>query len=117
MRIGDASWLLARLGTSWTRNLRRAKHWWQRRTRGWDESEIWSLDITLSAWLWPRLELLRDHEHGYPWALDEETWFAILDKLAQTFRFIAEDEDNPARWAYIEEGLDLFREFFHDLWD
>lgn len=109
----------------WKRLRRNARWWRQRRTRGWDEREVWSLDHTAAKFLAPRVEMLRDQMCGYPIQLDEETWFAILDKMAQAFRFVEADEwilDGPeaereAKSRYIDDGLELFAEFFLDLWN
>lgn len=37
---------------------RSIKHFYQRCTRGFDDSATWSLDITMFEWLKPRLEVL-----------------------------------------------------------
>lgn len=100
---------------------RRVRWWWQRRERGWDDRETWNIDCELARWAAPRLETYRDKAIGYPHRLDADVWFAIVDKMAQAFRFCAtydwELEDGKGRAKYIEEGLDLFREYFFDLWD
>ena len=107
----------------WKRLCRNARWWLERRRRGWDEREVWELHVTAAAFLAPRLELLRDGAHGYPFRddMDEETWFAVLDKMAQAFRFVACDDwdetEAPARASFIDEGLALFAEFYLDLWD
>ena len=40
--------------------------WWQRRTRGFDDSDMWSLDYTLCKFLAPRLRALAETVHGFP---------------------------------------------------
>ena len=39
---------------------RAIKHWWQRRTRGWDDSDTYSLDITIAKFALPRFKRLRE---------------------------------------------------------
>jgi len=102
---------------------------WVRRMMGWircgvDPWQIWSLDTSAARWLAPRLELLRDLGHGHPVyeGMADEIWFAIVDKMAQTFRFAgAKFEDDWETRAdvreYVSDGLDLFAEFFFSLWD
>ena len=112
---------------------RHLKWFWQRRTRGWDDRECWSLDNTLATFIAPRIEHLRDFHAGHPCGLIEkgtnenggdDIWFAILDKISQTMRFIEKDEywyvsnpDGDAIQEYINEGLELFSVFFQNLWD
>src|SRR5690348_8235602 len=99
--------------------------WWQRRTRGWDDSDTWSLDATLARWLTPRLKRLREIDAGVmPWVagshpstLAHHEWLGILDKMIVTFEWCADerhigDPDPP----FLQEGLDLFAKHFRDLW-
>ena len=39
---------------------------WQRNTRGWDDSETWSLDDKLYEWLLPRLKRFNELNNSYP---------------------------------------------------
>lgn len=104
-------------------NIRRAiKFWWQRRTRGWDDSETWSLDMTLCKWLLPRLQRFRELSIGYPYPLESQAeWEDVLDKMILAIKLIAEQDENPD-WQSevsrdeIERGLDLFRKYFLGLW-
>lgn len=94
------------------------RYWWQRRTRGWDDSDLWSLDYTLSKYLAPRLRRLRDYTHSHPCDVTHEEWQAEIDKMAAAFEWCGSDE----RWCEqtpeeVEQGLDLFRRRFFYLWD
>lgn len=40
--------------------LQKIKWWWQRRIQGFDDRELWSLDITLANYIVPRLQAFRD---------------------------------------------------------
>ena len=42
------------------------KYWYQRRNRGWDDSETWGLDTTLAFWIVPRLKRLKEVTNGKP---------------------------------------------------
>ena len=117
---------------------------WQRMTRGWDDSELWSLDYTMAHWLLPRLREFKkqchgmpirlpvevDPEDGIPSALTEEEWNKILDKMIIAFEFIADDGNRIMAGASedackreierdkkIEEGIALFGLYFRALWD
>ncbi len=113
---------------------RRVKFWWQRRTRGWDDSETWGLDHTLSGIIWPRIARLKELQHGYPCDIacdygEEEgpkKWDEYLDKMILAFKLIEEDkcfygepnwkEKEKEQERKIEEGLDLFRKYYRNLW-
>jgi hypothetical protein len=88
---------------------------------GYSFVDCWSLDSALAKWIAPRLEHLRDNHISHVCDLSTEEWFAVLDKMAQTFRFISAGEwwysENRDQEAYVNEGLDLFREFYFGLWD
>lgn len=51
--------------------------------------------------------------------MSHELWFAIVDKMAQAFGFLEtwEWEREEGIQEYVEQGLDLFREYYHHLWD
>ena len=113
---------------------RRIKFWWQRRTRGFDDSDTWSLDWTLAKMIWPRLVRLKELNIGYPCeiAVDygevdgPKKWDEILDKMILAFKLIEEDEcyfgepnwreKEAEQQKKIEEGLDLFRKYYRNLW-
>jgi hypothetical protein len=50
----------------WGLGLRRLTFWWQRRTRGFDDSDTWSLDFTICKFAMPRIRHLAATTHGYP---------------------------------------------------
>lgn len=42
------------------------RFWWQRRTRGWDDSDCWNIDATVAEFMIPRLERFKDINQSYP---------------------------------------------------
>lgn len=99
---------------------RSIRFWWQRRRRGWDDSDTWSLDLTIAYLVLPRLERFKEVNCGFPGGLGStEEWNAILDKMIYSFRHIIEEQaccfhnDGPCP---AEEGLDLFRRWYFHLW-
>jgi hypothetical protein len=50
----------------------------QRELRGWDSTELWSLDSTIYKFLITRLTVFRENLHGYPANLTPEKWNDIL---------------------------------------
>lgn len=90
----------------------------QRIERGFDDSELWSLDVTISKFILPRLKAFRDTAGGYPSSMTEEYWKQTLDHMIECFELHAEckvsytDEEEKN----IEDGLKLFVEYFGHLW-
>lgn len=97
---------------------RRIKHWWQRRTRGWDDSDTWSLDFTIAKFVLPRLKRFREIDFGHPSNTSEEAWYKILDKMIYAMEFNARDGiiTNRKEDKKIQEGNELFGEYFNSLW-
>lgn len=115
---------------------RKLKHFWQRRTRGFDNSELWNLDLTIARFIAPRLRAFIDEFNnpivpvsvGQTGALKQydssksEEWKAKLEKMHKAFQLIVDSECafynlSTEQQIAIEDGLDLFRKHFHDLWD
>ncbi len=101
------------------------RHWWQRRVRGWDNSDTWSLDWTMAKFILPRLKLFKEVNNGYPNGFTSEGWDEVLDKMifAMTaeadgsWNYYNEDvEEARAYWDKVQEGLELFGTHFTDLW-
>jgi len=92
----------------------------QRQIRGFDDSETWSLTDTICHFVLPRLERFKEINGGTPTQLTEEEWRIILDKMDIAFRLTCRDKGsriwNKDESKQIEEGLDLFREWFMALW-
>jgi hypothetical protein len=100
---------------------REFKHYFQRLARGWDDSEIWSLDYTISQFVLPRLKGLKKIQHGYPSTLSTmQEWEDIMDKMILAFELnikIFDDDVSKEERELMQEGLDLFAEYYCGLWD
>ena len=98
------------------------KWFWQRKTRGWDDREIYSLDITIAQFIIPRLKFYHDNYGGCPSGLTEEKWKEIVGKILHTFELIADEKHLPGSEDFekydeiMQEGLDLFRQYYFSLW-
>jgi hypothetical protein len=114
------------------------KMWLQRRIRGWDDSETWSLDYSLAKLISPRLKKLKEKLNNFktfPNSLSTEEegnsdecfdkhfnqWIKIIDKMILAFDIIIKNDtyywNNQGKLdSRIEEGLDLFRKHYFDLW-
>lgn len=98
--------------------IRAVKFWWQRRTRGFDDSVTWSLDYSLAKLIWPRLRLFREHNMGHPYGMTEEEWLLKLDCMIRAFVYLADESRwKDIKWPpYVQEGLNLFAEYYGSLW-
>lgn len=96
---------------------------YQRLTRGFDDSSTWSLDIHLAGLILPRLKRFKElNTHAYPNGLTPEEWSEILGKMIYSFEFTVSDDKmfgkfNEEEYEKCKEGLRLFGQYFHSLWD
>lgn len=112
----------------------------QRMSRGFDDTELWNLYITIARFILPRLKEFKKQSMGYPCSITPEEWSTILDKMIWSLEIIASDKDYsdyfpmPSRdnstkeeidkWNKdyteyndkIQEGLNLLAEHFCSLW-
>ena len=110
------------------RTLRHAK---QRIVRGFSDRELWSLDVTIVEFAYPRLVAFWDKgPAGYPISLTPKKWSMIVDQIVLAFEIILLDDAHylDDEWAYNEEavleaqeneryGLRLFGIYLTSLWD
>lgn len=100
---------------------------YQRRTRGFDDTELWNLDSTIVKFILPRLKVFRDQCHGTPGNIiyeiggdeafqkhDEEThrkaderWMEILDTIIWSL----ENYDNEPECKDREKWLDEYHKW------
>jgi hypothetical protein len=103
--------------------VRSVRFLYQRLTRGWDDSVTWSLDIHLAGLILPRLKRFKElNTHAYPNGLTPESWAEIIDKMIYAFEFTMNEDKmfgkfNEAEYDRAKEGLQLFGQYFHALWD
>lgn len=96
------------------------KRFFQRRFRGWDDSETWSMDYTFVEWIIPRLKRFKQLENGHPSDLSWETWQRILDDMIEGFEFYLK-EDELTNYEKREDGkfkkaMFLFYTYLENLW-
>lgn len=95
---------------------------WQRKTRGWDDSELWNLDITLAQFLAPRLRRLTEITYSYPPNMTFEAWKGILLEMAEGFeiyqhKFDFGHELSLKDYEKVQRSLELLAKYFTHLWD
>lgn len=106
----------------WPRRLRQTvRFWWQRRTRGWDDSELWNLDHSLAKLIAPRLRRFTKATGGHPCDSTEEQWQADLEAMTAAFEWVASDGvwdiQTAEEHVRVQRGLDLFAKNFRSLWN
>lgn len=99
----------------------------QKLCRGYADYEVWSLNSVIADFVIPRLKKLKIIMSGYPVDIwnekksDEQAmkeWRRILDKMITAFELFSNDwECNEEKKQKVEEGLDLFRKYYINLWD
>jgi hypothetical protein len=93
----------------------------QRRDRGFDDTELWGLDDAFSRFILPRLKALREQKLASPGVkMDVTAWYGLLDKMIRAFELLL--PEGGGAWsrgtltdrerAQVQEGLDLFRQYF-----
>ena len=92
----------------------------QRLERGFDDSETWSLDGTISKFIYPRLKVFLEYTKRlscHPVGIDFDEWVPIIERMVKGFELLSSDEvKTNDEYVIIEEALDLFRKHFHSLW-
>jgi hypothetical protein len=123
------------------RPLRAVRFWFQRRTRGFDDSELWSLDHTILAFALPRLRRFREISHSFPadffdthpcerWRLSgedakketdqgHERWLSTIKKMERAIELHLEHDgvflvrNEAGRWTECKE----LKAEFDEGWD
>lgn len=100
-----------------------------KKEHGFNPTDIWSLDVSISLYILPRLCYFRDNLSGYPadFINDENNdkkstkeWRKVLNKMINSFYLSIEkptDRDLTELNKEIKEGLELFSQYFGSLWD
>ena len=83
--------------------------------------EVWNTDNTLSQLIVPRLLAFKAlDKHGYPPDYDDmHKWNNTIQKMADAFELMkyACATHTKEEERTIEQGLDLFRKYYRNLWD
>ena len=119
------------------------KYAYQRSTRGWDDTVVWSIDYHISYYMPIWLRRLKETKQGIPLACfekddlfktsispdeerkAEEKWNEILDKMILGFEAAKKidelDFESKSQHEELMEqfnlGMMLFQEYYFSLWD
>lgn len=103
----------------WRLVKRSIRFWWQRRTRGWDDGDTWSLDNTIAKFVLPRLKRFKELNNGFPGEFTSGEWDKVLDDMIYALTISANGHWNApddADWKRVQRGHELFGKYFNDLW-
>lgn len=80
--------------------------------------EIYDLFWYISHYIRPRLEKFKEVSNGqYPSNITHEEWMNILQKMIDAFTLLEEkDHTTIEEDIIIDEGLELFVQWYRDLW-
>lgn len=100
------------------REKKRQKKWKKQiKQRGFDDTELWSLDCIISQFILPRLKAFRQLGYSYPSNLETyEEWQKILDKMIIAFEISVEQDMNENNQLDYEIGMNLFAQYHYSLW-
>ena len=82
--------------------------------------EVWNTDNVLAQFIAPRLLAFKElDKHGYPpECKDMREWNNIIQKMIDAFELMKYvHTPSPDESKTIEQGLDLFRKYYRNLWD
>lgn len=97
----------------------------QRLTRGFDDTEMWSLDCTIAAFIAPRLKVFKEQAArigDHPVNITSQEWQCILEQMIEGFEIYPDhfnwtEEDSDANWRKVDKALSLFHTWFFNLWN
>lgn len=93
----------------------------QRLERGFDSSELWSLDCTIASFIAPRLKAFRENSGDSPYDKSRTEWEKILDEMIEGFEiypnhFNWSPEESNQNWSKVYKALEYFHKYFFNLW-
>ena len=92
----------------------------QRIKRGFDDSELWSLDSTLTKFLLPRIKAFKDMTMSHPGTVTEEEWYEILDDIIYSLESFKNEcefwETEKLDRERYDRGFRYLGEYYRDLW-
>lgn len=77
----------------------------------------YSLDSVLTHMIVPALDKRIKEGHSYPHGMSEYQWDGILTTIRNAFEEYTHKFDREIDHDLVKEGLELFEEYFFDLWD
>ena len=92
----------------------------QIKERGFDDTEIWNLDLTIAKFILPRLVRFKEYTGTYPNGFTIDSWRDELQVMIDAFKILNDDECMELEDGAIDainKGLQSFAANFRHLWD
>lgn len=104
----------------------------QRKERGFDDTEMWGLNVVIAEFILPRLKRFREIKISQNNIINPKTQIEkslvkisnkkinILDKMIRSFELVIKDNKkdlNIEEQMEFEKGFKLFNKHFMELWD
>lgn len=97
------------------------KYAFQRAFRGYDDREIFNLDYEFCKRYLKILEHLKQTHVGHPYNISDNDWETILQEMINHLDYIYtnmfEWENSDSVQKSKDSFMDLFKEYFFDLWN
>lgn len=89
--------------------------------RGWDDTELWSLDTTFLKFIISRLTVFIDANKGWPSDLSKDRWNIILQQMLDDFTYLRDHQydaihNSSGYEKSFNRAFDNFKKYFHHLW-
>lgn len=99
--------------------LQYCKWWYQRRTRGFDDRDWETLDVSFAQFVLPRLIHFRNNTQSCPSSLQLSEWHSVLDEMIYAFELMSEYDvfTTDKQEESINKGLSLFSDYAMELWE
>ena len=83
-----------------------------------EKADTWSMDCSLATIIHAHIKKFRKTTKSHPISLTEEAWDQKLKKMQKAFKYISKEKHLGVfeEKEFVEEGLDLFREYYFHLW-
>ena len=111
--------------------IRNIKYWFQRRTRGWSDDEVWNLNYEFILWLNSRFKKYKEQAtkmvdlEYYKFEYKDKiyTQLQVIDRIIELTDYIIDNNYYEMMWSDIEhleamknEVFDLFKISFSAMW-
>ena len=84
----------------------------QRLERGFDNTELWNLDLTIAQFILPRMKAFKEQDYN---AIENK----VLDKIIRSFEMVVEKGffTNEEDIKEFQKGMKLFAKHYCELWN
>ena len=88
----------------------------QREERGFDDTELWNLDVTFCRFMLPRLKAFKSVCLSHPSDITFDEWQKILSDIIEGFEMHVDAQNHINDDTKFDTAMSLFCEFVNHLW-